>query len=68
MSMLHNNILSYYEKIFAFKQYHGWSVAETEALIPWELEVMTSLISNYMEAMEARRKQDATTRRSLGTR
>ena len=63
--MMHNNIISYYEKLFAFKQYHQWSVTEIENLMPWELEVMTALISNYLDAMEAQRKQDATTRASM---
>ena len=65
MSMMHNSIISYYEKLFAFKQYHQWSVTEIENLMPWELEVMTALISNYLDAMEAKRKQDATTRASM---
>ena len=66
MSMLHNSIMTYYERNFAFKQYHNWTMTEVEDLIPWELEVMTALISNYMEAMEAKRKQDVVTRKSLG--
>ena len=65
MSMMHNSIISYYEKLFAFKQYHQWSITEIENLMPWELEVMTALISNYLDAMEAKRKQDATTRASM---
>lgn len=66
MAMMHNSLVAFYEKLFAFKQYHGWTVPEIESLMPWEMEVMTSLISNYMDAMEAKRKQDAVTRRSLG--
>lgn len=66
MSMMHNSIIAYYERIFAFKQYHSWSINEINDLIPWELDVMTSLISNYLDAMEAKRKQDVVTRRSLG--
>ena len=26
-------------------------------LLPWELDVMTSLLSNYLETMEMKRKQ-----------
>jgi len=65
VAMMHNSIISYYEKLFAFKQYHQWSINEIENLMPWELEVMTALISNYLDAMEAQRKQDATTRASM---
>lgn len=55
--MLHNNLINYYERIFAFKQYHKWSLTEIENLLPWELDVMTSLLSNYLETMEMKRKQ-----------
>lgn len=59
MAMLHANLLSYYEKLFAFKHYHGWNVAEIEDLIPWEFEVMSSLLKNYLDTVELRRKQAA---------
>jgi hypothetical protein len=55
--MLHNNLINYYERIFAFKQYHKWNISEIEDLLPWELDVMTSLLSNYLETMEMKRKQ-----------
>ena len=54
---MHNNLISYYERIFAFRQYHQWTVTEIEDLLPWELDVMTSLLSNYLETMELHRKQ-----------
>ncbi len=57
MAMMHNNLVNYYERIFAFKQYHGWSVIELEDLIPWELDVMSSLLSGYLENKEMKRKQ-----------
>lgn len=57
MAMMHTNLITHYERIFAFKQYHGWSLTEIESLIPWELDVMTSLLSNYLETLELHRKQ-----------
>jgi len=63
--MLHNNLLSYYERIFAFKQYHKWNVSELEELLPWELDVMTSLLNNYIETVELKRKQAALDQQSL---
>jgi hypothetical protein len=57
VAMMHNNLISYYERLFAIKQYHGWNLTEIESLLPWELDVVTSLISNYVEKMEADRKQ-----------
>lgn len=65
MAMMHNGLLSYYERIFAFKQYHKWEIAEIESLLPWELDVMTSLLNNYLETLESKRKQDAVTRNSM---
>ena len=57
MAMMHTSLVQHYERIFAFKQYHGWSITEIENLIPWELEVMTTLLSNYLETLEMHRKQ-----------
>ena len=57
MAMMHTNLVQHYERIFAFKQYHSWSLSEIEDLIPWELEVMTTLLSNYLETLEMHRKQ-----------
>ena len=57
MAMLHNNLIAHYEKIFALKQYHGWSITEINELLPWELDVMTSFLNNYLELQEMQRKQ-----------
>ncbi len=57
MSMLHNSLLNYYERIFALKQYHNWSIKEIEEMIPWELDVMMSLLNNFLEQQELQRKQ-----------
>lgn len=51
--------MNYYERIFAFRQYHNWSLEDVENLMPWELDVMISLLSNYMEKLEMDRKQAA---------
>ena len=55
--MMHTDLVGYYERIFAFRQYHNWGLQELEDLIPWEFDVMTSMLSNYLEAMEMKRKQ-----------
>ena len=57
--MMYNNLIAYYERIFAFKQYHNWNMAEIEDLIPWELDVMTTFLNNYLQLREAQRKQTA---------
>ena len=57
MAMMHTSLVQHYERIFAFKQYHGWHLSEINELLPWELEVMTTLLSNYLETLEMHRKQ-----------
>ena len=57
MAMMHTGLVQHYERIFAFKQYHNWNLAEIEDLMPWELDVMTQLLSNYLETLEMHRKQ-----------
>ena len=57
MAMMHNNLIAYYEKVFALKQYHNWSLSEIENLLPWELDVMTTFLNNYLEVQELNRKQ-----------
>jgi len=55
--MMHNSLVSYYERIFAFRQYHNWALTDLENLMPWELDVMTTLLSNYIEKIELDKKQ-----------
>ena len=55
--MMHTSLVQYYERIFAFRQYHSWSLEDIEGMIPWELDVMTSLLSNYLEKQEMDQKQ-----------
>ena len=62
MAMMYNNLIAYYERVFAFKQYHGWSISEIEDLMPWELDVMTSFLNNYLELQEMQRKQSTVNR------
>jgi hypothetical protein len=62
--MMHMNIMIYYERIFAFKQYHKWEIRDIEDLMPWEFDVMTSLLSNFIEQQELLKKQAQAARNS----
>ena len=64
MAMMHTDLVGYYERIFAFRQYHNWGLEELEGLIPWEFDVMTSLLSNFIEQQEMLKKQAQTARNS----
>ena len=57
MSMMHIDLLQYYEKVFALKQYHQWTLSELEDLLPWELDVMINFLNNYLELQDMNRKQ-----------
>ena len=65
MAMMHDGLISYYERIFAFKQFHNWSVDEIGEFMPWELEVMQALLANYLEQQELKRKQQQATMNSM---
>ena len=54
--MMHVDLVSFYERIFAFRQYHNWTFADLENLMPWEMDVMMSLLSGYLEKVEMDRK------------
>ena len=62
---MHTDLVNHYERVFAFQQYHNWSINDVENLIPWEFEVMTSLLENYIQKMELDKKQAALNRAAL---
>ena len=45
---------------FALMQYHKYSLSEIDSLIPWEREVYTTLLMQYLE--EVKQKQEAAKR------
>ena len=55
--MKHTDLVGFYERLFAFRQYHGWDLESIYDHMPWEFDVMTSLLSNYLEKLELDRKQ-----------
>ena len=64
MAMMHTSLVQHYERIFAFKQYHKWEIRDIEDLMPWEFDVMTSLLSNFIEQQELIKKQAQAARNS----
>ena len=59
MGMIHTGLLAHYEKVFALKQYHKWSLTEIEDMLPWELDVFVTLLANYIDKLETDRKNRA---------
>ena len=45
---------------FALMQYHKYSLTEIENMIPWEREVYTTFLMQYLE--EVKQKQEAAKR------
>ena len=56
MGMVHTGLLPFYEKVFALNHHHNWSIVDIENLYPWELDVYTSLLANYLDTIETLRK------------
>ena len=65
MAMMHTDLVNHYERVFAFQQYHKWSISEIEGMLPWEFEVMSSLLANYIEKVELDKKQAVLDRAAL---
>ena len=65
MAMMHTDLVNHYERVFAFQQYHNWSINDIENMIPWEFDVMTSLLENYIQKVELDKKQAALNRAAL---
>lgn len=59
MSLSHNTLKNYYETNFALVQYHKYSLAEIENLIPWEREIYVGMLLNYLE----KKKEEIESRR-----
>ncbi len=56
----YDNILNFYKVNFALVQHHKYSLAEIEAMIPWERYVYIDLLSEFLRKQEQdRRDQQA---------
>jgi len=42
----------YYKTNFALMQHHKYSLSEIESMIPWERQVYTSLLMQYLEQVK----------------
>ena len=42
------DMVAYYETNFAMVNHHGWSLEEIENLMPWERDVYSTLLVNYL--------------------
>jgi hypothetical protein len=54
MNLCHENLANYYKLNFALMQYHKYSLAEIENMIPFEREVYTAMLIQYLEEEKQR--------------
>lgn len=49
MLLGHNNLKNYFKLIFNMAQHHGYSISDIENMIPFELELYSSMLIDYLE-------------------
>jgi len=54
MCLSHESLSNYYKMNFALMQYHKYSLAEVENMIPFEKEIYVSMLINYLEEEKQR--------------
>lgn len=54
MCLSHESLSNYYKMTFALMQYHNYSLAEVENMIPFEKEIYVSMLLNYLEEEKQR--------------
>jgi len=61
--MSHNTLKHYYETSFALMQHHKYSISELENMMPWELEIYTGLLINFLKEEKERLDREQKSRR-----
>jgi len=57
LSIAREDLESYYRINFALMQYHKYSLTELENMIPWERDIYTSLLKQYIEEQNLKNQQ-----------
>ena len=55
--LFHNSLENYYRSNFALMQHHNYSLTELDSLIPWEYDIYTTLLRQYLEEEKKRIEQ-----------
>ncbi len=56
--MGHNTLENYYTLIFALMQHHKYSLTELENMMPYELEIYTSMLTKHVQEENERIKRE----------
>ena len=51
------NLEGYFKLNFALMQYHKYSLSDIENMIPWEREVYTTFLMQYLEELKQKQEQ-----------
>ena len=43
---------------FGMMQHHNWSLTELEEMMPWEREIYTGLLMNYLKEEKQRQEEE----------
>ena len=43
------NLTSFYKMNFSLMKHHNWSLSDVENMMPWEREIYTNLLMQYLE-------------------
>ena len=54
----HDSVENYYKTNFGLMQHHKYSLTELENMIPWEREIYTSLLQQYVEEENLKAQQE----------
>ena len=55
--LYHTSIDAMLETNFSLMQHHKWSLSEVESMIPWEREVYTTFLMQYLEELKQKQEQ-----------
>lgn len=55
--MSHNSLQNYYATTFGFKTHHNWDIETIENLMPFELQIYTTLMVQHVEEENERIRQ-----------
>ena len=55
--LFHQTLEGYYKTNFALMQHHKYSLSEIENMMPWEKEVYTTFLMQYLEELKQKQEQ-----------
>lgn len=57
--MSYNSLENYYSLIFSLIQHHKYSITEIESLFPFERDIFTELLKNFLEDLKEKQRANA---------